>query len=141
MTGKKKKKKVVIIFFLLLAFLILSNSLRRPNFLIRLDLLWVFPKGMHMEEVIRISERRNGWRITSIRENSGVLMFGREPRHAPHANYTGDLLRGRIIGEQTISLHLGYYRTIFITDVVAYLAFDEDGYLIEIAIARITDSL
>jgi hypothetical protein len=138
-----KKRKLIFILIavslpVLFAAIIISNPLRRSEERIRADLLSQMPIGGSMDEVIAVIEKNDRWSINHISKTGGVFMLNGRPGEPSHFLDPDD---ERNIGKQRIRVHLGYYRTIFITDVLAFFAFDADGYLIEIAIRKDTDAL
>jgi len=129
-------KKIIV--FTLLALLIislgvfvigcLSNPLRRSEERIREDILALTPIGSSMEDVIEVIDSNEWWNwFGNINHYSG---FSSADRTTPNAR----------VGEQSIRILLGEYRNIFITSVVAFWGFDEDGYLIDIRIRKDVDT-
>ena len=134
----RKKKQIFIIVFIAIIFsmvviVLLSNPLRSPEERIRTDLLEVMPIGTSMEDVISIVESHKRWNISArILYDIGITMGPRGPsRGIP-------LSDEEVIGEKSIRIHLGQYLApIFIqTDVTAFVAFDENAELIEIAVRK-----
>ena len=139
----KKMHKVTILILAILTPIVLgmilmtSNPLRQSPERIRNNLLELMPIGISMGEVLTVIEDSDRWTVRHISEASGVLMLDGRPSTPSHLFLDDE----RIIGEQRIVVMLGEYRTILMTSVVAYFAFDSNGYLLEIAIRKYTDTL
>ena len=139
----KKKILIIIIFLIILLILLavielLSNSLRKQEELIRVDLLEVMPFGTSMEDVINIVNNHEKWEIFGRVFNDSGIIIG--PR-GPSMGYP--LSDEKIVGHKSMGIHLGKYLAYFFieTDVVAYIAFDENSNLIEIAIRKSSNVL
>jgi hypothetical protein len=96
-------------------------------------MLEVMPLGTSMAEVICIVNKHRKWSIGSMFDHR-VFIIGPS---GPSMGGEPDAYR-TLIGEKSMRIHLGqYYAYFFIqTDVVAFLAFDGDSKLIEIAIRK-----
>jgi len=140
MEKKRSKVMFVAIFFLVILVIpigLLSNPLRMPDRFVRYNLLRTLQLGTTFEDAIQIIEANENWQTITINRGRGFLMLhGR-----PSISSPSDRLGGYVVGEQFIRVHIGHYRYVFRRDVVAYLAFDADGYLIEIAVTRQIDAL
>lgn len=81
-----------------------------------------------------VIEGNEKWTVYSTRDYGYPYMHGRPSRRAPES---GD----PVVGVKSMDVHLGSYRTIFITDVIAFFAFDEDSKLVDIAILKDMDAM
>lgn len=114
--------------------ILLSNPLIRSEERIRANMLKLTPISMSMDDVLKVIESNKKWKVRYTFEN-GYSMLGGQPS-GPY--YDED---DTIIGVKSMDVHIGEYRTIFVTDVLVFYAFDEDLKLIDIAVRKDTDSL
>jgi hypothetical protein len=138
---KSKKKKgclFVLIGFaaiiLVMVIVMLLNPLRRSEERIREDLLKVTPIGTDMQRARFDSPGK----VVAVSETSGYSMLHGRP-NGPSSSVP--FSEQNIIGVKYIKVWLGHYNPIFITDVIAYYAFDEDSKLIDIAVRKDKDGL
>lgn len=121
---------------------VLSNPLRSSNESIRTTMLKLTPIGTSMEDVVEVVEGNEKWKIRSVRDYGYLLVNG-----IPSFPYFSPIGEGGydykhpIIGEKSMRVYLGDYRTIFVTSVSVFYAFDENSKLIDIAVLKETDSL
>ena len=130
---------IFISIILVILIVLFSNPLRMPNWLLRLHLLNTMPIGTNIEDITTIVNERSGWRMEPIR-GGGFIVSPAWP-HSPYFPVFPNISQENMIGVQSTRIHLGHYRYIFQRDVLAYLAFDFDGYLIEIAVTRQIDAM
>jgi hypothetical protein len=97
-------------------------------------MLKLTPIGMSMEDVVSVIEGNEKWKIQYEFDRGYFFMHGRPSRRAPKS---GD----PVIGVKSMEVHIGEYRTLFITDVSVFYGFDENLKLIDIAVLKETDSL
>ena len=141
---KKRGKKRHIIFYIILAIIILAivvpiiHPIRRTDEALCRYLFNITPIGTSMEDVISIVEGKNHWTAT-VKENHGVVFYPRSMYPVNQSPSTsGD---SRVIGQQSVRVHLGTYYGIFRTYVSAFYAFDKNEELIDIFIRREHDLL
>jgi len=151
MDKAQKRKKIVIILSVILLIMIIialwvGMSVRRSmeenpisfrsEETIRSSLLDTMPMGTNMEEIASIVRNNNEWTIRFVDEDFGVVL------HPSLLIPIRDIPAGRdVIGEQSIEIHMGTYHFLGRIDISAFLAFDEDGKLIEIFVRRERDVL
>ena len=121
---------------LITVIILMSNPLRWSNEHIRANMLKLTPIGTSMEDVIKVIESNEKWKIRSIRDN-GYLLVGNIPAF-PSSFYEH---KHPIIGVKSIRAYLGEYRMIFAVGVSVFYGFDEDSKLIDIAVLKEGDSL
>ncbi|MCL2420799.1 MAG: hypothetical protein FWD03_02990 [Defluviitaleaceae bacterium] len=121
-------KKVIWIFTIIaimliigLVAIILSNPLRRSSEQIRADILEITPIGMSMEDVLNIIEDNDQWEIRRVSYDFGFY------KQAPNE-------RPRTVGEKSITVRKGHYRSILMEIIVidVFWGFDENSQLIDI---------
>jgi len=142
---KRKIRNAVIAFFVIIVMVVivmLLNPLRRSEEKIRESILELTPIGTSMEDVVKVVENNEKWEIRSVRA-TGYLLINGEPSFPyvspiAESNYEYE---HPIIGEKSIRVHLGEYRTVFAVDVSAYFGFDEDSKLIDIAVIKDMDAM
>ena len=110
------------------------NPLRKSEEDIKKDVLKQIPIGTNMDDVINFIETHKKWQwiIESIDMESGY-----KTTHYGEYDYGYEVE----IGFKSIKLHLGGYRNLFRTDVIAYLGFDLNSNLYDIEIKKYVDSL
>jgi len=120
--------------------ILLSNPLRRSEDRIRANMLKLTPIGTSMEDVIKVVEGNEKWKINTVRDYGYLLVNGVPsfPYFSPIEEKEYDY---HLIGEKSMCVYLGEYRTIFITSVEVYYAFDEDSKLIDIAVKKDMDAM
>jgi len=117
-------------------YIVFLNPLMRSHEGIRAYMLKFTPIGMSMEDVVKVIEDNDNWRIRETWETGYTLINGRPsffPRNLPAST-------GTIIGEKSLRVHIGEYRIFFTTNVSVYYAFDEDSKLIDIAVYKDKDT-
>jgi len=124
---------MLLIIIVMVVIMLLSSPLRRAEEQIRFDLFNIMPVGTGFEEVIRIVEDTDGWSIGGAGLVDAGIIVG--PR-GPSIGYPLD--DEEIIGEMSVRVLIGrYYAFFFIeTHVYAFIAFDENDRLTEIAIKK-----
>ncbi len=135
---------IVILPVLLYGLFRLAVPISRSDEGVRAYVLHQVPMGTSWDDAISFAEDKE-WQIRETRtdrgvhinEAAGLACFASEDemRNGPENKENV-----RIVGEQAMFVHLGEYREIFLVDVLAYLAFDENGELIEVAIKRFVDA-
>ena len=148
--AQKRKKIIIIIRIVLLAIIIIAlwvgisvrrsmeenPLLFRSEETIRSSLLDTMPMGTNMEEFTSIVDNNYEWTIRHINEDFGVVL------HPTLLIPMRDIPRGRpVIGAQSIEIDLGTYHFLTRIYVSSFMAFDEDGELIEIFVRREYDML
>lgn len=123
---------VLLISILGMVIMMMINPLRSSEEQIRKNMLELTPIGMSMDDVIKVIQSNDKWEIEWINNEYG---YGIDNSGTPGEN------RDMRIGEKSIRIHLGEYRTLFVTDVLVYYGFDTDSKLIEISVRKDTDSL
>ena len=132
------KKKYYFLIFLLCIVLVITiitlavNPLRKSEKAIREQVLAVVPITTSMDLVIESINNHTNWEIVWISNEHGYML--------DDSGKPGERL-GKSVGVMSMRVHLGTYRTLFLTDVTAYLAFDNDSKLIDVAIRKDQDSL
>lgn len=114
-------------------FVIISNPLRKSNEEIKEAVLSIIPLGTNIDDAIELIEGEN-WTVRSIVDN-GV---GFDDDNKPSEPGMNDV---RVLGEKSIRVHMGDYRSPFVTSVVAFFYFDDEARLIGVAIRKDVDSL
>lgn len=122
---------ILIVCVLIISALIvmLLNPLRRSESDIRDMVLESIPIGTEMEDAIEIITNNSKWEVMHIDYEHGYnvsISYGNEEI---------------VVGVKNMWIHLGFYRNIFRTDVTAYLGFDSNSKLIDVAVRKDTDSL
>lgn len=135
---------IVILPFLLYGIFWLAVPISRSDADVRAYVLQQIPVGTGWEDVISVAGDKE-WEIRETRtarglrinDAAGTASIASEDEMQEGAENKENV---RIVGEQAMFVHLGEYRMIFHTAVFAYLAFDENGELIEAAIRRDIDA-
>lgn len=129
-----KKIKIIIAVLLIAVLLMLLmffvNPLRQSKNMIRKNILDGIPLGTTMRDATQIIENRFKWKIDYVNYKCGYSV--------DHDGIPGEGM-GITIGKMYIRIHLGNYRNIFRTDVVAYLGFDDDSKLIDVSVRKDID--
>jgi len=84
-----------------------------------------------MDDAIQIIETKEDWKISHIDFKYGYQV---------DKNGRPGVSRGATIGKMYMQVHLGNYHNIFLTDVVAFLGFDNESKLIEVSIQKYVDA-
>ena len=149
-SANKKKQisflRITVIFVLMVAGLFLSsmivNPLRRPDASLRAYLFRVMPISTSISDAVYIVENHRQWepsRRGLVFDRGIPINLRGTPTH-PHTHVVDRWSPERVIGEQSMVIRLGTYRTLFFgvpSSVEAFIAFDGDGELIEIFIHRL----
>ncbi len=114
--------------------IIALNPLRWSQGHIRNNTLKLTPIGTSMENVVKIIESKEKWKIDNINYERGYRRPG-TPNPADAA-----LGRETIVGEKSIRVLIGEYRNIFTTSVTVFWGFDENGKLIDVYVWKDKDS-
>lgn len=123
---------LIVLIILILIIISLLNPLRKSEIEIKKDIIQIVPIATDINDVIKIIKNNKEWDIRFIDYKSGYSID-------KLGNYDID---GKIfIGTKSIKVHLGEYRNIFVTDVLAYFGFDENSNLIDTTVIKETDSL
>ena len=136
---------IVILPFLLYGIFWLTVPISRSNEEVRAYVLRQIPMGTGLDDVILISEEME-WEIRETSADCG-LRINDSAGNAGFAsvdemqNGSENPEKVRIVGEQAMFVELGQYYGPFHEAVFAYLAFDENGALVEVAIRRDIDAL
>jgi len=138
--------KIPILFLGILIFLsltiiipMITTPVRRSSTMIRNYIVRITPIGTRIEDVIQVIEDRDDWGVPHINYEFGIAPQ-RPWIRIPHGiEGIPDLDR---IGEMSVSSNMGthfaWYRWFPLMEfsVVVYWAFDEDGELVEVFVAR-----
>ena len=149
---KKAIKRIVIILIVIVALpflayglLLLTTPISRSDESVRDYVFRQIPAGTSWEDAIAIIEEEE-WEIEEISTDSG-LRINDVAGNVSFAT-SEEMLYGvkdsettRIVGTQAMYVRLGEYYGPFHEAVFAYLAFDENGELVEVAIRRDIDAL
>ena len=132
--------KKIIVFFVILLILtsmavieFLSNPLRKSEEHIQADLLDALPIGTCMNDVITMVENHRHWKVSGrIMDDIGIIVGPR----GPSIGYP--LPDEEEVGVKSMELLLGNYHAYFLieTHVSAFIAFDKNSELIDIAIRK-----
>jgi hypothetical protein len=101
--------------------LLASNPLRRSDDSIHRWLLKNVPIGSDLATLQAVAKRK-GWRINGTWQG-----------HQPHSDWGG------IDGDTVAWIYLGGYRSVLVTDIDSFWAFDEGGKLLDVHTRRMTD--
>ena len=114
----------MLIVGILIIIAILSNPLRRSEEKIRAMVLKEIPVGTKIDDAIEIINNTR-WKIDRISEGYG---------------YEKNINETQVYNKQ-MTVHLGSYRNVFVTDVVVFLRFSEKGDLIDVTVRKDVDGL
>ncbi|WP_373231861.1 hypothetical protein [Cohnella sp.] len=123
------KKMIFAIVLILIAALLIAgirlvfNPLTRSEDTIRQKMLSQFPVGTQMDDIIQFANLKEGWSDVGISYINGYRID-----------------RGEEVGKKHISVHIGEYQIIFVTDVEVYFGFNENSELIDIRVRKTIDS-
>ena len=137
MKNKKKIPRRFILYIVIVAVfgMLASNPLRWSTESISNHVQRRIPLGTDINEVVRKLEKHWKWKIREINDY-GVQMIRGKPYHG----FTKD--RDTLFGEKSIEIYLGGYQDLpFRKNVCAFLIFDENDKLIEVAVYKVSDSL
>ena len=132
------KKSIRFFAFILCIVLVITiitmavNPLRRSEKTIREQVLAVVPITTSMDLAIESINNNTNWEIVWISNDHGYTL---DDSGRPWVGMENS------IGVMSMCVHLGTYRTLFSTDVIAFLAFDNNSNLIDVAIRKDQDSL
>ena len=120
----------------------LFNPLSRSNKSVRNHVLEQIPIGTSWDESIKIIKKET-WEIKQTNAEYG-LRINDKAENVSFASQEDMAERNnsniRIVGSEAMFVELGEYYAPFNTAVFAYLAFDENEQLIEVAIRRDIDA-
>ncbi len=109
-------------------------QIKKEDAAVREYVLRTIPLGTDMEAAQKIIEEQTVWEIEWTADDHG---YGVRPSGNP-TSYNEAIM----VGEKSMEIHLGEYPSFLMTtDVSAYLGFDANGLLIEVAIRKDHDSL
>ncbi len=136
---------IVMLPFLAFGGLLLFVPISRPNDSVRNYVLRQIPTGTSWDDTLEIIDKK-GWEIELTDIEHGLrINYG-----AGNAYFASDdeMLNGveepeniRIVGTKAMFVELGEFYAPFHTAVFAWLAFDENNELVEVAIRRDIDAL
>jgi hypothetical protein len=135
-TNTKKRIKIFVISALLLLIasyigLAMLNPIWLPSYLVEKRMLKIMPIGTRMDKAIEII-KSNNWEIDYISDVGYIIQTG-QPRLSD--SFTPEL---PAIGNKTIKITLGSSVS-FIGGrdwLLAYLGFDDNGYLVDITVYK-----
>ena len=134
----KKAFKITIItlFSLLVIFIILYFTLpvKPRNFLVRQYVYTKIPIGTTIDEAIDIVEKDKKWELVWVNMNHGIIIDEYEDGLWLSEEDPDN------IGDKTMLIKLFQYYGPFDTTVEAYLVFDENNKMIDVAISRSVDA-
>ena len=84
-----------------------------------------------------VDSENNKWTLRYIRDDSGVVLH--PSLLVQTNNIPGVLHKANEVGKQSVCVHLGIYRLIIRTDVIAFYAFDDNGKLVDIFVLKVYD--
>ena len=135
---------VIILPFLMFGILLLSVPISRSDESVCKYVLKQIPIGTSWNDSVRIIES-NEWKIKENNMECGLIIYSSgyacyATEEAIYFSQNKAQSTSQVVGEKVMFIELGEYYGPFHTAVFAYLAFDEDDKLIEIAIRRDIDS-
>ena len=110
--------------------IIMLNPLRRSQEHIQEHILNLTPIGMSMEDVIKIIDGKEKWKVWNIKSDGNW--------NSVPLDYED--FKSISIERKSIKVLIGEYRTIFVTSVIIHWKFDENLKLIDITVSKDTDS-
>ena len=124
---------VVLLIVVAVVFVVKAlNPLRRSSEQIRENMLQQTPIGTSMEDVIKVIESHEKWKIDYVANDIGYSMMGGAPGDASDREKP-------IIGKKSIRAVIGAYTNFFNTTVTSYWGFDENSKLVNLHIHKDTD--
>ena len=132
-----KNCRIIVICTIILlpvTLIMINNPLLRTDAAVRRHLLRVTPIGTCIEDVIRIANNRYDWTVENIRLDAGLSMHPSIPR-SPIRFVRGDE-RFPTVGKQAVHIYFGTYQFIVRYSIEGFYAFNEEGKLIDIFVAR-----
>lgn len=109
-------------------------QIKKEDAAVREYVLRTIPLGTDMEAAQKIIEEQTVWEIEWTADDHG---YGLRPSGNP-TPYNEE----NMVGEKSMEIHLGEYPSFLMTtDVFAFLGFDGEGKLIDVAIRTENDSL
>ena len=118
-----------------------SNPLRKSEEKLREDYLKLTPIGTSMEDVVKLIESKNEWRIVYTLDFGFVVDRGRA-----RVPSNEEITENKTIGVKTIKAYIGSYSDIlnisnmFNKHVEVYWGFDDNSYLVGVGISKSSDS-
>ncbi len=108
-------------------------QIKKENVQVREYVLSILPLGTDMDTAQQIITNHPIWEIDLVSEDRGYGI-GTDSRPSGYEKV--------MVGEKSIQIHLGEYKGILMTTgVLAFLGFDENGKLIDVAVRKDIDSL
>lgn len=135
---------IALLPFVFCSIFLLVIPISRPNKAVRSYIIRKIPVGTNWESSIKIIEKK-GWEIRSLNTDGG-LCINDAANYAEFASID-EMINGsdneneRIVGVTAMYVKLGEYYGPFDTAVFAYLAFDDNDELVEVAIRRDIDGV
>ena len=135
---------IVLLVSIGIFFIMNANPLRGPDASVRAHVLRAMPIGTSIYDAVYIVENHRQWessrRFGGLVHDRGIpLTRGGSPM-LPYEGTADRWPPEQLIGEQSMVIYIGTYRTLFFgvpSSVEAFIAFDGDGELIEIFIGRL----
>lgn len=121
-----KKYILITLLFLIIYASFQINPLRKDNKTIENMMLERIPYGTDFTAAQKIIEDSR-WSIEYIELENGYDIY--------------DEQKTTMVGKKYMCVYLGEYRNLFVTDVSAFLIFDDNSKLIRIVIQKDTDGL
>lgn len=135
---------LVLLPFVFCGIFLLAVPISRPNKAVHSYVIRKIPLGTSCDRAVEIIKKR-GWEIDTLRTDRG-LRINDAASNVDFANSDemvndSDNEKIRIVGVKAMRVELGEYYGPFDTAVFAYLAFDENDELVEVAIRRDIDGI
>ena len=135
---------IALLPFVFCSIFLLVIPISRPNKAVRSYIMRKIPVGTSCEKSIEIIEKK-GWKIETLQTDCG-LCINDAAGYAEFASID-EMINGsdnkneRIVGVTAMYVKLGEYYGPFDTAVFAYLAFDDNDELVDVAIRRDIDGV
>ncbi len=137
---------IVCLPFLTLGALWIFVPISRPNNAVCSYVLTYIPKGTSWDDTLKIIEKRK-WTVEQteleyglLLNDNGAIRFATDESIKTVVRNNAQS-RTRHVGVKAMCVELGEFYAPFHTAVFAYIAFDENDELVEVAIRRYIDSL
>lgn len=110
-------------------------QIKKEDAEVREYVLSIIPLGTDMDTAQKIITEQTVWELEWIDDDHG---YGLDANETPTTYGDAEIM----VGEKSMQLYLGEYSSFLMTsDVSAYLGFDANGLLIDVAIRKDHDSL
>ena len=126
---------VVCLLVIIPVVIVLINPLRWPSVLQRDRMLRLTPIGTSMEEVVKVIESQEKWKIRNISYEHGYINYDYKVPEWPTSSVSGL----SIIGAKSIMADVGEYSNPFVTSVTVSWGFNEEATLIDVYVRKSMD--